>query len=414
MTAPPRDRVVGAVAVVVLHDCDEATLRGLLDALVPQAQWCRHVFLPRGTAQLADHPLRVQHGVQFTEAPPGPEPMANRVAPSLDESVPWLWLLNPDSRPHADALPQMIATVRGSSRVAIVGPSRRVRDEPRVVITVGHRITRWGRTLDDLDVGAWDQGQFDERSDVIGVPTDGMLIRSDVLKQAGGVDPGFAEGVAGLDVSWRAHLLGHRVLVAPQAVVEGPAPDGVGAGTSSRDGALLALARCSLWRLPGRSIAMLMTSLCSVILLLALRRPRAAARAWGEASAVLWPIRAYAARWRFRGRSVVAESDLTGLFESETMRRRAARSAPIDGPHEPVSRPAAGAEHAGPQGRRDAIEAGPVDEEARSLEDGAQGGTRRWWSWPLAAAVAVIALTTLARWRGLGPGLAPSGWGVRG
>ena len=46
------------------------------------------------------------------------------------------------------------------------------------------------------------------------------LGRSDALETSGGLSPEFGDdGVEGLDLGWRAHLTGHRVVVAPDAVV---------------------------------------------------------------------------------------------------------------------------------------------------------------------------------------------------
>ncbi|MGB3764245.1 MAG: hypothetical protein WA966_13610 [Ornithinimicrobium sp.] len=401
-----QDRAVKGVTVVVhVTSDDEADLWGLLDALVPQARWCAQVLCSGDIGGRREHPLSSEYGVPVRPLPKGRETVVEQAAAELDHADEWLWVLNDASRPRADALQQLRAAVHGSSRVGIVGPKLLALDEPRAVVGVGHRITVWGRSLDSVDVGAWDQGQFDDRRDVIGVPLDGMLIRGDVLTEIGGLEPAFDGPAVGLDVCWRAHLLGYRVLVAPRAVVAEPTTAEVSAG--DRDRALVALARASLWRLPGRSAAMFLSSLLSLLLSLAFRRPRSAHRAWAELSAVAWPLRAYRARWRFRGSAVVSEGDLRGLFASESQRRAAARGAHDYGP--------GAATPTEPQGRSiGAIEAGPVSEEAHSLADDEGSQPRRWWSWPLAGALMLVVAATTVRWRDLSAGLAPTGWGVTG
>ncbi len=320
-----QNRAPERITVVVQSESDDDVLWGILDALIPQAQWCARVLCTGQVFDQGEHPLSVEHGVPVVRVSVGAGSIIDQALSGLEQPAQWVWLLSARSRPGPDALPQMLTAVHGSSRVGIVGPKLLVLDEPRAVLGVGHRITLWGRSLDELDVGAWDQGQFDGRRDVIGVPLNGMLIRGDVLTQLGGIGSAFGASATGVDVCWRAHLLGHRVLVAPQAVVAQPLPGEM--TTGDRDRALVALARGSLWRLPARSAAMLLTSIISLVLFLALRRPRSAGRAWAELSAVAWPIRAYKARWRFRGEAVVAEGDLRGLFESESARRTAVRSA---------------------------------------------------------------------------------------
>ncbi|MGB3257155.1 MAG: hypothetical protein WBA72_04120 [Ornithinimicrobium sp.] len=410
MPVSAHDRAVKGVTVVVQRtSADDAALWGLLDALVPQARWCAQVLCSGEIGGGGDHPLSSEYGVPVRPLPAGSGTVVDLAIGELNRPDGWLWLLSDASKPRADALPQLRAAVHGSSRVGIVGPKLLAIKDPRAVVGVGHRITVWGRSLDSMDVGAWDQGQFDDRRDVIGVPLDGMLIRGDVLSEVGGVEPAFDGSAAGLDVCWRAHLLGYRVLVAPRAVVAEHPPAAEGTA-GDRDRALVALARASLWRLPGRSAAMFLSSVLSLLVFMVLRRPRSARRAWAELSAVAWPVRAYRARWRFRGSAAVSEGDLRGLFESESDRRAAARGAHDDGTYH-----AAAATPTEPQDRSiGAIEAGPVSEEAYSLADDERSQTRRWWSWPLAAAVLLVVAATAVRWRDLGAGLAPTGWGVTG
>ncbi len=403
-----QDRAVKGVTVVVRSASDDDTLWGLLDALVPQARWCERVLCSGEIGGQGEHPLTAEHGVPVVHLPSGSDTAIRQAVAELEQPDEWLWLLSDSSRPRADALPQLRSAVHGSSRVGVVGPKLVELEEPRAVVGVGHRLTRWGRSLDDLDRGAWDQGQFDDRRDVIGVPLNGMLIRGDVFTEIGGLEPAFDGPAAGLDVCWRAHLLGHRVLVAPRAVLaQGPADEGT---TGDRDRALVALARASVWRLPFRCAAMLLTSVISLLVLLVLRRPRSARRSWAELSAIAWPLRAYRARWRFRGSAVVSEGDLRGLFESEAARRAAGRGA-----HDHLSDAPSARSSAESRDRSiGAIEAGPVSEEAHSLADDERSGTRRWWSWPLATAVLLVLASTVAQWRHLGAALMPSGWGVTG
>lgn len=425
-----RDAAAEPVDAVVLCGSRHADteLTGLLDDLVPCAHLLGRVLILGESGKQQDHPLFVRHGVERVEVAPGPDPPLTRTLRAGQGVGRWWWLLDADTRLAGDALMQLLDVVRRSSRVGIVGPKLVDRDQPRTVVGVGHRVTRWGRSLDAVDSGAWDQGQFDERSDVIGVPLTGMLIRTDVITAVGGLDPAFDPAVAGLDISWRAHLVGQRVLVAPGAVVAtarsadgwsgayGYANSGgrrLGALAFQR--ALLALARGPLWRVPGRSAAMLVTSLVTMLSLLMLRSPRAATRAGAEARAVLWPWAAYAARWRFRGKAEVGESDLAGLFATDRARRQGVLPYVADGS---AARRLAGMQGEGQLSSRartiGAIEAGPVSDEAGSVGDDAVASSRRWWSWPLAAAVVLTVAASVARWRDLGLGLAPSGWGVQG
>ena len=46
-----------------------------------------------------------------------------------------------------------------------------------------------------------------------------MLVRRDVFDALGGFEPAFAPHAEDVDLCWRAHLAGHRVVVVPQARV---------------------------------------------------------------------------------------------------------------------------------------------------------------------------------------------------
>src|SRR5262249_19850245 len=55
--------------------------------------------------------------------------------------------------------------------------------------------------------------------DAMAVSTAGMLVRRDVWDELGGLDPAFGLFRDDVDFCWRAYAKGHRVLVAPDAIV---------------------------------------------------------------------------------------------------------------------------------------------------------------------------------------------------
>src|SRR5699024_8948403 len=113
---------------------------------------------------------------------------------------------------------------------------------------VGHRLTRSGRDADAQVPEELDQGQHDQRVDVLGVPLPGMLVRSDVLAEVGGIDKAFDAGTEGLDLSWRSHLAGHRVVLATDAVIrQGSNGHPPPTRSTRRRTRQLALARGSWW-----------------------------------------------------------------------------------------------------------------------------------------------------------------------
>ncbi|MET9834972.1 glycosyltransferase [Streptomyces sp. NPDC006385] len=140
------------------------------------------------------------------------------------EPVQWLWLLHDDCAPEPDALAQLLRVVEneyelGRDDVAVVGPKLRGWYDRRQLLEVGVTIANSGRRWTGLDRREQDQGQHDHVRSVLSVSTAGMLIRRDVFEQLGGFDRRLPLMRDDVDLCWRATAAGHRVLVAPEAVV---------------------------------------------------------------------------------------------------------------------------------------------------------------------------------------------------
>ncbi|MFF7977260.1 glycosyltransferase [Streptomyces sp. NPDC007905] len=140
------------------------------------------------------------------------------------EPVQWLWLLHDDCAPEPDALAQLLRVVDnelelGRDDVAVVGPKLRGWYDRRQLLEVGVSIANSGRRWTGLDRREQDQGQHDHVRTVLSVSTAGMLIRRDVFEQLGGFDRRLPLMRDDVDLCWRATAAGHRVLVAPEAVV---------------------------------------------------------------------------------------------------------------------------------------------------------------------------------------------------
>ncbi|MEU2716263.1 glycosyltransferase [Streptomyces sp. NPDC007205] len=140
------------------------------------------------------------------------------------EPIQWLWLLHDDCAPEPDALAQLLRVVDnelelGRDDVAVVGPKLRGWYDRRQLLEVGVSIANSGRRWTGLDRREQDQGQHDHVRTVLSVSTAGMLIRRDVYEQLGGFDRRLPLMRDDVDLCWRAHAAGHRVLIAPDAVV---------------------------------------------------------------------------------------------------------------------------------------------------------------------------------------------------
>ncbi|MEZ0449551.1 glycosyltransferase family 2 protein, partial [Cellulomonas sp. ICMP 17802] len=131
----------------------------------------------------------------------------------------WLWLLHDDSAPAPTALAELVRAVGHARSVGVAGVKQRTWTDPERLLEVGVRTSRSGRRMTDVEAGELDQGQHDGREDVLGVGIAGALVRRDVWDDLGGTDPLLGPFGDGFDLSRRARLAGHRVIVVPSAVV---------------------------------------------------------------------------------------------------------------------------------------------------------------------------------------------------
>lgn len=131
----------------------------------------------------------------------------------------WLWLLHDDSAPAPSALDHLLRAVESGRSIALAGPKQCGWADPDQLLEVGITATRTARRLPEIEPGEIDQGQHDHREDVLAVGTAGALVRRTVWDELGGTDPALGPFGDGLELSRRARLAGHRVVVVPAAVV---------------------------------------------------------------------------------------------------------------------------------------------------------------------------------------------------
>jgi GT2 family glycosyltransferase len=131
----------------------------------------------------------------------------------------WLWLLHDDCAPEPEALERLLAEAESRPSASILGPKLVSWTNPDRLSEIGFSIDRTGRAVSQIEDDEIDQGQHDQINDVFFVNTAGMLVRRGALLNVGGFDermPAFRDD---LDLCWRTHLTGGRVLVVPQARV---------------------------------------------------------------------------------------------------------------------------------------------------------------------------------------------------
>lgn len=227
-----------------------------------------------------------------------------------------VWLLPVGSIPEPLALGRLRAAHRRSPSVGVVGPKHVDASNPHSLRSVGINTTRSGRVVDDPPLGEPDQGQYDLRRDVLAVPLAGLLATGTLLRDLGGWEPSFGDLGADLDLGWRAQLAGHRVVLAPDARMRSVASVGLATattGTRRRAARRVAMARASWWSAPFLALWICVSALASAAGLLLLKRPRAAADAFGDLGA-LNPVTGLRNRLRTRSRREVRRRDISSLF----------------------------------------------------------------------------------------------------
>ncbi len=105
------------------------------------------------------------------------------------------------------------------SNAGVVTPKVVTYADHRVLLHVGQAVDRFGTLVERVQQGEVDQGQHDAVRDVFVAPGGVTLFRKDLLTTLKGYDERYVALGDDLEISWRAHLLGSRVVCAPSAVI---------------------------------------------------------------------------------------------------------------------------------------------------------------------------------------------------
>ncbi len=133
--------------------------------------------------------------------------------------VSWIWLLHDDSAPDPSCLEHLLETADNHPSAVVLGPKILGWHDRRLLLEVGVTINADGRRVTGLERREHDQGQHDGVRDVMAVSSAGMLIRQDVWQELSGFDPNLPLYRDDIDLCWRAHRAGGRVLIATGAVL---------------------------------------------------------------------------------------------------------------------------------------------------------------------------------------------------
>ncbi|MFJ5552483.1 glycosyltransferase family 2 protein [Streptomyces sp. NPDC093225] len=325
------------------------------------------------------------------------------------EPVQWLWLLHDDCAPAPDALAQLLRVADENPDAAVIGPKLRGWYDRKQLLEAGVTIAHSGRRWTGLDRREQDQGQHDQIRPVLSVSTAGMLVRRDVYEQLGGFDRRLPLMRDDVDLCWRAHTAGHRVLVAPDAVLrhaeasarERRPIDCAGRSVASphrvdKSGAVYTmLVNARTAALPYVLLRLVLGTLLRTLAYLVGKAPgQAVDEVGGLFRTLLRPGRILSARRR-RGRSAVPAAELRPLFPppGATVRATVEQLAGYLGAGRDSDAPGAG--------RHGAVESGPGGDDADFLEIEQFARLKRIARKPAPVLFAVLLLASLVACRGL-------------
>ena len=183
------------VSVLVIDTASEdpLALRDRLAAILPDAH-LRRLDTDPGYAAAADEVLVAVQGAAF------------------------LLFCHDDVRLAPDAV-RMLVEEAFRSNAGIVGPKVVQWTDQRRLLSVGMGSDRYGQPVHYVERGDLDQAQHDAVRDVFYVPGAVTLVRADLFVALGGFDRSMTVHGEDLDLCWRAHVAGARVVVAPAARV---------------------------------------------------------------------------------------------------------------------------------------------------------------------------------------------------
>ncbi len=244
----PEEQIPPVVAVVVAHDPDtwfEECLRSLITQDYPNL-----VVLVVDAASeepLAPRVAAVADSIYISrlDTNPGFGPGANAVLGAVEGAAYYL-ICHDDVVLAPDALRRLVEESYRSN-AGIVGPKLVDVLEPDLILQFGLGVDRFGAPVRRVEHREFDQAQHDESREVFAIPGGATLVRADLLEMIGGFDPEITMFGEDVDLCWRAHLVGARVVVTPFAQVRHRE------AASSRQ-RLLPAARALQWRHELRSV----------------------------------------------------------------------------------------------------------------------------------------------------------------
>lgn len=220
----------GTVAAIVVARGMTPELRSLLDALTAQSRAIDHLIVcdvraprtsPLASGQvvvaedLPENALLISVGRARNISDALAKATKDHAASQVMTASDWLWILHDDCLPANTCLEEQLAATEAGASIAAVTP--KVFRADGTLAEVGIHATASGRRVPLVLDGEIDQGQYDGVTDVLAGGSAGLLVASSVFNQVGGLDRALGPYNEGLELCWRIHRAGHRIVAAPNA-----------------------------------------------------------------------------------------------------------------------------------------------------------------------------------------------------
>ncbi len=156
--------------------------------------------------------------VRGVDGNPGFGTVANEVLRLVEGEHGLFLICHDDIALDPDALRLMVEELYRSN-AGIVGPKLVSWSDQRVLESVGMGVDRFGEVDRTIELGELDQEQHDGVRDVFVLPSACVLVRADLFRELGGFDEAMSFHGEDVELCWRIHHSGARVVVTPSARV---------------------------------------------------------------------------------------------------------------------------------------------------------------------------------------------------
>jgi hypothetical protein len=127
-------------------------------------------------------------------------------------------LLNSDTMVISTWLEELLKTAESDVKIGIVGP-KTLRFDGRTLDTTGHIFHPKIGEAGNRGSGEIDHGQYDKKTDVLGIQFSCALIKREVINSVGMLDDKIFLYLEDVDYCIRARLLGWKVVYCPSSVI---------------------------------------------------------------------------------------------------------------------------------------------------------------------------------------------------